>query len=120
MQFNTAAFTSAVANGTGDISKLFSGNGVVDGAFAAVNNLMKTYTQGSGLLDSAEQQLTSQITRMGTQISNTQARLAIQKAALQAQFTAADQAMALLNSQGAALSGYASSSTSSSLKTSGG
>ncbi|MES1255910.1 MAG: flagellar filament capping protein FliD, partial [Acidobacteriota bacterium] len=93
MQFNAAAFTSAVANGTGDVSKLFSGNGVVTGAFGALTGLMKTYTQGSGLLDTAEQQLTSQITRMGTQISNTQARLAIQKAALQAQFTAADQAM---------------------------
>jgi flagellar hook-associated protein 2 len=119
LQFNAASFTTAVANGTADISKLFSGSGGVDGAFAAVNTLMAQYTQGAGFLDTAEQQLTSQITRMGTQISNTQARLAIQRAALQAQFTAADQAMALLNNQSASLSGFASSSGSTGLKTSG-
>jgi flagellar hook-associated protein 2 len=114
LQVNGAMFTSAVKSGRADFGKLFAGGGGVDGAFAAVRNLMTDYSQSSGFLASAEDRLTQSITRLGARIDDMSTRLAAQRVALQAQFTAADNAMSQLNSQGGSLTSFAASLKSNS------
>jgi flagellar hook-associated protein 2 len=112
LQFNDASFTSATAKGLADVGKLFAGVGSSNGAFTAVNSLIKEYTQTAGYIDTVQKGLQQQSSNMGQQIADMQARLAIQKQALQAQFTAADQAISALNAQTSSLSSLLSSSSS--------
>jgi len=114
LQLNSSVFQSAVAKGTGDAVSLLAGTDAAPGAFASVDTLLSQFTQTSGLLSTTQQQLNAQISRVGTQISDMQSRLALEKASLTAEFTAADLAMSDLQSQSGALSGVGSSLTSSS------
>lgn len=76
------------------------------GVFGSVNTLLDEYTDGGGFLPDAQSRLTDEISRVGRQIDDMSAQLAVRKAALQQQFTAADQAIAQLNSQSTSLSGF--------------
>ena len=114
LQLNSSVFQSAVAKGTSDAVSLLAGTDAAPGAFASVDTLLSQFTQTSGLLSTTQQQLNAQISRVGTQISDMQSRLALEKASLTAEFTAADLAMSDLQSQSGALSGVGSSLTSSS------
>jgi flagellar hook-associated protein 2 len=104
MQLRESKFNDAVKNGTADVSLLLGGATGVDGAFTALEDALKTYTQNDGFVSKAQNQINSQITKLGTQVDNMQARLAIRRSALQAEFTAADAAMTLLRSQSGSLS----------------
>ena len=114
LQLNSATFDGAVSNGLGDITKLFSGNGSVGGAFAAVSALAEQYTQSKGLLSGVQDRLTAQIAQMDKQIADMQSRLALQKKVLQQQFTQADQAMSALNAQSGSLTSLGTKLLSSS------
>ncbi len=112
-------FSSAAAAHPADVARLFTGD-ANDGAFAAVHSLVAQYTQAGGFVSSAEAQLNDQLTRLSSSISDLQNRLALKRAALQREFTAADTAMAQLNSQSSALSAFGVSLSGSSLSSSAG
>jgi flagellar hook-associated protein 2 len=76
------------------------------GSFGSVNTLLDEYTAAGGFLPDAQSRLTDEISRVGRQIDDMSARLAIRRTALQQEFTAADQAMAQLNSQKTSLSSF--------------
>jgi len=117
LQLNQSVFNDAVTNGTVDLSTLFTGGTNAaggTGAFGAINDLLTSYTQGNGTLSNVQDQLNSQVTRLTGQIDAMQARLDIQRASLQAEFTAADTAMAQMQSQSGSLANLGSSLTSSS------
>ena len=88
----------ALFTGTGTNS-----NGFTNGAFGSVQAALDEFTRTGGFVAAAQTQLTAQGTRLDTQIADMQARLAVQRAALQQQFTAADQAMTQLKSQSGTL-----------------
>lgn len=112
LQLNQSVFDTAVANGTVDVSKLFAGTSGTPGLFASLDTLVTSYTQGSGIISSAQQTLNNQVSTLGDQITQMQARLAQQKLALQQEFTAADTAMSALNSQTSSLQSLGTSITS--------
>jgi len=103
MQLKEGVFNEAVKNGTSDVARLLGGlDG--DGAFAALEDLVKGYTRSGGFVQSAQTQLNTQVSRLGVQVDTMSARLAIRRAALQQEFTAADAAMSRLKSQSGSLS----------------
>lgn len=104
MQLKEGVFNEATKNGTGDVALLLGGADG-DGAFAALKNVLKDYTRTGGFVQSAQTQLNTQVSRLGNQVETMQSRLAIRRAALQQEFTAADAAMSRLKSQSGSLSG---------------
>jgi flagellar hook-associated protein 2 len=78
------------------------------GAFTAVNSLIDDYTDAGGFLPDARTRLSDEIARVGRQMDDMSARLAVRRAALQQEFTAADEAMTRLNSQKSSLSSISS------------
>jgi flagellar hook-associated protein 2 len=103
MQLKESKFNDAVKNGTADVALLLGGTDG-DGAFAAIEDLLKDYTKSGGFVQSAQTQINNQVTRLATQVENMQSRLAVRRAALQKEFTAADAAMSQLKSQSGSLS----------------
>jgi flagellar hook-associated protein 2 len=102
IQLNQAVFSSAVANDPDAVRSLL---GAADGAFPAVVNALDSYAESTGFIKNVRDRLSQQITSMDSQISSMQDRLAIQRAALQQQFIAADQAMSRLKAQMSSLNG---------------
>jgi flagellar hook-associated protein 2 len=100
--------TAAIANGTADLEKLFSGSSGVAGAFAALDTQLDTFTQSDGLIPGARKQITDQASRLTDSIATMQERLALRRAALQREFIAADRAMAALQGQSGTLAQFGS------------
>jgi len=105
LKLNTAAFRAAIADGPATVQELFAGTG---GVFGGVGTLLSEYTASTGLISSVQERLTKQIGSLDTQIANMQARLAVQRQALQTEFIAADVAMSRLKSQSSALGSFGS------------
>lgn len=114
-----ATLTSALAEDRASVVDLFAGTatvgGFTNGAFGTLQGALDVFTQTGGLISAAQIQLNAQGARLDTQISEMQARLAVQRAALQAEYTAADQAMSSLKSQSGTLASMWSGQGSSSL-----
>lgn len=104
MEFDEAAFSAAVANGTADVDRLFANGGT--GVFASIDTGLDRYTQTDGLLKGVTKQLIDQSSRLSDQIASMQERLAVRRAALQKEFIAADQAMTQLKSQSSSLANF--------------
>jgi flagellar hook-associated protein 2 len=98
-----AAFTAALAGGTGGLSALFAGTTGSPGVFASISSMLDNYTQTSGILSSVQAQLNAQVSSMSNQIGRMQDRLAIRRTSLQQEFTAADAAMTQLKNQSSSL-----------------
>lgn len=115
--------TTALSQDRASVVKLFAGTattgGFTNGAFGTLQAGLDEFTRSGGFISAAQTQLLAQEARLNAQISNMQDRLAVQRAALQAEYTAADQAMATLKAQSASLSGTSSSQSSNSLVTNG-
>lgn len=105
IQLNQAVFDDAVANHGDDVRALFAGP---DGVFPAVTTLLESYSTSSGLISGMKDRLTRQVAAMDDQITTMQSRLALQKAALQREFTEADAAMSRLKNQSGSLSNLGS------------
>ena len=105
MKLSESKFNDAVSSGTDQVALLLAGTATDDGAFVALQDMLKSYTQSNGLVQSAQTQLNAQITKLGTQVDTMQQRLALRRAALQTEFTAADIAMTRLRSQSGSLAG---------------
>ena len=65
--------------------------------------MLDGYTNAVGQISSAKDRLNKQIDAMDAQIASMQVRLALQREALQREFTAADAAMSRLKNQSGAL-----------------
>ena len=109
LELNATTFAEATKNGAADVDKLLAGTTMTPGALASIQTLLTQYTQTSGILKGVQEQLTSQISRLGSQIVSMQDRLAIRRAALQREFSAADSAMSRLKSQSGSLSSFGQS-----------
>jgi flagellar hook-associated protein 2 len=100
LELNQATFDAALQTDGDTVRTLFSGTG---GVFTSVNTMLGEYTTVTGLISSAKARVNSQIASMDTQILSMQSRLALQRDALQRQFTEADAAMSRLKSQSSSL-----------------
>jgi len=103
LQLKDEVFNEAVKNGTADVATLLVGTTGTPGALASIKDLLKEYTQSHGVLQTAQSQITAQVTRLGLQIDKMADRLAIRRMALQMEFTAADAAMSRLKNQSGSL-----------------
>lgn len=106
LEVNDATLTAALKSGTADLGELFAGTTASPGAFAALEPLLDSYTDGTGLIPGARKLLTDQASRITDQIATMQDRLAIRRAALQREFTAADAAMTQLKNQSGSLASF--------------
>lgn len=106
LQLNQTVFAAAVSDHPDDLRQLFAGAG---GAFPAVTGMLAEYSQAGGFLSTFKTQLTQQSSSLDRQIAAMQDRLAIQKAALQKEFSAADDLISQLQSQSSALTNFSSS-----------
>src|SRR5262245_2323992 len=113
LTFDRTVFTTALNSDPAAVQSLFTDPQT--GTFSAVNSLIDDYTSAGGFLPDARLRLSDEIARVGRQMDDMSARLAVRRAALQAEFTAADEAMARLNSQKSSLSNITSDLFSSNL-----
>jgi flagellar hook-associated protein 2 len=104
LTLDQSKLTEALNSDPAAVQSLFADS--TTGAFGSVNSLLDEYTAAGGFLPDTQSRLTDEISRVGRQIDDMSAQLAVRKAALQQQFTAADQAIAQLNSQSTSLSGF--------------
>jgi flagellar hook-associated protein 2 len=106
LELNRAVFDEAVATHGEELRTLFAGAG---GVFPAVETILNEFAGGSGIIAGAKERLNRQIAAMDSQITAMQARLALQRSALQREFSEADAAMARLNGQSGALGTFGTS-----------
>jgi len=106
LQVNDAMFQQAVQTNPSAVQALVAGSGQ---AFDSISDAVTQYTQSSGLISITKQALSTQSTQLTTQIAQMQSRLDIERASLQKQFTAADDAISALQGQTSSLNGLASS-----------
>ncbi len=109
LQVNETIFVEQTKTGTADAAKLLAGTTGTPGALASIATTLQEYTRSAGFLSSAQQRLTDQITRLGTQVADMQGRLATRRQALQREYTAADAAMARLKNQSGSLVSFGAS-----------
>ena len=110
LKLNKMVFDEAVRTQPADLKDLFGGT---NGAFVNIGTMLDSYSQANGLISTSKKRLESQIAMMDSQIANMQARLAIQREALQRQFAEADAIMSRLNSQSSSLQNLGSGMGSS-------
>jgi len=106
LELNHAVFDEAVATHGDELRSLFAGAG---GVFPSVETILNEFTGSSGVISGAKERLNRQIASMDSQITAMQARLALQRSALQREFSEADAAMARLNGQSGALGTFGTS-----------
>jgi len=106
LEINAARFQAAMADGFDDVASLLAGTGEGTGALGAIETLVQRYTESDGLLNDARDRVTDRLGRLDDQVAAMQDRLAIRRLALQREFIAADQAMAMLKSQSSSLSAF--------------
>ena len=104
MVLDEDTFDTAIAAGTSDLQKLFSGNDGKSGAFGAVETMIKRYTRSGGLVADVRQRLNAQMGSLATRIDVYELQLEQRRLTLQKEFQAADEAMSMLNSQVSSLS----------------
>jgi flagellar hook-associated protein 2 len=108
LSLNESTFDDAMATNQADVEGLLAGPSGGGGAFGAVTDAIKSYTSAGGLLPDAQSRLNDQMTQLNDRMSSEQDRLAIRKLSLQQEYSAADSAIATLNSQANSLSGLSS------------
>jgi flagellar hook-associated protein 2 len=108
LTFDSAVFDAAATTSTSNISALFTGGGGVTGAFAALQDSIKDYTDAGGLIPDLKERLTKQLAALGNRIDDFEQRLSTRRNALQQEFIATDLAITRMNSQLASLQGLGS------------
>jgi flagellar hook-associated protein 2 len=108
LTLDKTALTSALTESRSSVVTLFAGTattgGFTNGAFGTMQSAIHDFTQAGGFVSSAQTLLQAQSSRLDTLIFDMQERLAVQRAALQREYAAADQAMTQLKSQSGTLS----------------
>ncbi len=112
LSVDTTQLSQALTDNRGAVTTLFGGDGTSGnaGAFGALQALIHDYTQTGGLIAGARDERQRESSRLDAQISDMQDRLAVRRTALQAEYTAADQAMTQLKAQSGGLSSLGGSS----------
>lgn len=108
MILDEKVFDTSIAASPAEVQGLFSGSGGVSGAFSALKTLTTSYTQAGGLVASAKDRITSQVSALVGRMDRFAAQLEVRRAALQREYTAADMAMSQMKADGNALSGMGS------------
>jgi len=113
LTLDKTALTTALTQSRSSVVTLFAGNattaaGFTNGAFGTMQSGIHDFTQAGGFVSSAQILLQAQSTRLSGLINTMQDRLAVQRATLQREYTAADLAMTQLKSQSAGLSSLSS------------
>jgi len=109
LEFRNADLQTAMTRDRGGVVALFQGGSAFDGAFDKVKAAIGNYTSSGGLIPTAQTRLDSQLSKIGTRISEMERRLAIRKEAMQKEFIAADLAIAQLNASKSQLSSLSTS-----------
>lgn len=104
LEFDSAAFETALTTNEDEVRGLFYGTDGTDGAFGKLSAVVDTYTTSGGLLPNAQERLADQVTKLADRIADMEERLAIRRLAMQREFTAADMAISQLNQSGSSLS----------------
>lgn len=104
IKINGSRFKDALDASPADVRQLFGGVNGVGGRFAELKKLIGGYTNAGGLVADVRDRIGQQVSQLGTRIATLENQLALRRAALQAEFIAADRAMSQLNSQGSSLS----------------
>lgn len=97
-------FKAALTSRPADVQALLSGSDGTGGFTNALNDVLSQYTKSGGLLPSARQRLTTQMSTLDDRLDALASRLAIRRASLQKEYIAADQLMSQINAQGNSLS----------------
>jgi len=111
LTLDTTALNDALGRDPASVTALFAGTATAGGAFSAIQDLVRQYTQAGGFLPEAQQTVQGQIDQLGRQIADMQDRLAVRRAALLQEYIAADQAMTALKAQSGSLASFGSSSS---------
>ncbi len=109
LEFDSAAFESALSTNSADVRGMFYGTDGTNGAFGRLATVIDTYTSSGGLLPSTQTRLSTQVSNLAGRIADMEARLATRRLALQREFTAADMAISQLKQSGSSLSSLSSS-----------
>jgi flagellar hook-associated protein 2 len=109
LKFNERMFDDAATAHLADVTKILAGTATQGGAFDAIAAAIEQYTQTGGLLPDAQKRIDAQVASMSKRIDAMNERLAIQRAALQRQMTAADMTITQLNQQAGSLAQLSSS-----------
>jgi flagellar hook-associated protein 2 len=113
LTLDRATFDAALGSDAAGVQALFAAPGT--GVFASVETLLRDYTRAGGLVPDARTRVSDELSRLGRRIDDMQARLAVRRAALQREYTAADAAMTRLSSQSGALASFGRSLSTSGL-----
>jgi len=103
LEINSVLFDDAIAANPDEVRALMGGTG---GVFPGVTGLLTSYSASNGFIPSIKDRLNQQIKAMDNQIQAMQARLALQREALQRDFIEADRAMSRLKSQATSLASF--------------
>lgn len=106
LQLDTTAFDAAVTTHPAEVQQLFKGNGTTTGVFTQVASGLTAFTDGAGVIRTLRTTLADRSTRLSRQIVTLEGRLNQRRLALQQEFTAAEQAMARLQSQSGAIANF--------------
>lgn len=106
LKLNEKVFTAAVEDHADDFQTLFTST---NGVFASLGAALKTYSGTGGFFSTTKDRMNDQIKGLDRQITNMQSRLALQRLAMQREFSATDTLMTSLKSQSSAMSGINSS-----------
>jgi flagellar hook-associated protein 2 len=106
LKLNEKVFTAAVEDHADDFQTLFTST---NGVFASLGAALKTYSGTGGFFSTTKDRMNDQIKGFDRQITNMQSRLALQRLAMQREFSATDTLMTSLKSQSSAMSGINSS-----------
>jgi flagellar hook-associated protein 2 len=109
LEFNESAFDTAIGTDAASVEQLFRGTGGSLGVFGNLQETIKSYTDGQGLVPTAQTRLSDQLLKIGQRIDEYERRLEIKRAALQKEFTAADLAISQLKNSGNQLSSLSAS-----------
>jgi flagellar hook-associated protein 2 len=107
MTLDEKVFDAVIDDDPGDLQALFAGADGDGGAFGAISSLIESYTESGGLIADVRDRITEQVKAMNSRLDQMEQRLAIRRLTLQREFTAADNLMTQLNSQGNSLSALA-------------
>jgi flagellar hook-associated protein 2 len=112
LKMNDAVWNDAVSQDPQGVAALIGGDGH-SGAIAQFSSTLKAYTDSNGLFTTETTQFTTELSNLAQQISDMTDRLNQQRTQMQAEFTAADQAMTDLKTQSGALASFGSTVNSS-------
>jgi flagellar hook-associated protein 2 len=104
LQFDEAKFLKAFEADPGSVERLLRGTGTSAGLGTRLDNVIKPFSDGAGLLEGRITASTSELSRLSDQLKRMDDRLARKETFLRRQFTSLETALSKLNSQSTEIS----------------